>query len=48
MYSYSISEDGTIVRSDGSFIPKDPLNYDYCAYLKWIEDGNVATLPSNG
>jgi hypothetical protein len=27
--------------SDGAFIPFDPANTDYQAYLKWIEEGNV-------
>ena len=26
-----------------SFIPFDPANTDYIAYLKWIEEGNVPT-----
>ena len=28
---------------DGVFIPFDPQNSDYIAYLKWIEEGNVPT-----
>ena len=28
---------------DGVFIPFDPANTDYIAYLKWIEEGNVPT-----
>ena len=28
---------------DNAFIPFDPANKDYQAYLKWIEDGNVPT-----
>jgi hypothetical protein len=26
--------------SDGAFIPFDPANTDYQAYLQWIEAGN--------
>jgi hypothetical protein len=29
--------------SDGTWIPFDPANTDYIAYLKWIEEGNVPT-----
>lgn len=28
--------------SDSAFIPPDPDNTDYQAYLAWCEDGNVA------
>jgi hypothetical protein len=29
--------------SDSAFIPFDPANTDYQAYLKWVEDGGVPT-----
>ena len=29
-------------RSDGWSIPLDPANTDYQAYLKWLDEGNVA------
>jgi hypothetical protein len=31
----------TVKRSDGMFIPFDPDNTDYQAYLKWVAEGNT-------
>ena len=31
----------TIIRSDGAFIPTDPANTDYAAYLQWVEQGGT-------
>jgi hypothetical protein len=43
-HTYSATRDGnTIQRSDGAFIPKDPANMDYAAYLTWQKNGGVIT-----
>lgn len=40
--SYQLSAFETmIVRSDGTWIPSDPANTDYAAYLAWLEAGNI-------
>lgn len=44
MYKLSklaLGEDCVIRTSDNAFIPFDPQNIDYQAYLKWLEDGNT-------
>ena len=49
---YKLTKDGDIILnavirlSDNSFIPFDPANTDYQAYLKWLDEGNTP-LPAN-
>lgn len=39
---YQIINSGVIKRmSDGAFIPVDPENPDYQAFLDWVAEGNV-------
>ena len=45
MYKLMLDRDGkpNCVKRivDGAFIPFDPDNTDYQAYLKWVDDGNT-------
>jgi hypothetical protein len=46
--SYTINSFGTITRDDdGAFIPADPDNADYAAFLKWKKEGNEAATPAS-
>lgn len=49
---YKLTKFNVIKRiQDGAFIPFDPANTDYQAYLKWLEEGNEplpADEPSEG
>lgn len=45
MYKQYKNIDGTVANgifrvSDSAFIPFDPANTDYQAYLKWLAEGN--------
>jgi hypothetical protein len=40
--TYQLTSGNTILRTtDGAFIPPDPGNRDYTAYLAWLEEGNT-------
>ena len=40
--TYQLTTGDTILRTtDGAFIPPDPANIDYAAYMAWVEAGNM-------
>lgn len=41
MYKLTDKNKGVVRIEDEAFIPFDPANTDYQAYLKWLEDGNT-------
>jgi hypothetical protein len=42
-YQLTASPDIIVRASDGAFIPADPDNVDYQAYLTWLDEGNQPT-----
>lgn len=39
--TYQLTTSTSILRlADNAFIPPDPANTDYAAYLAWLEEGN--------
>lgn len=46
---YQLMNRADMVRrvEDGAWIPFDPANTDYQAYLKWLDEGNTP-LPAEG
>lgn len=40
--TYQLTTSDCILRlSDNAFIPPDPGNTDYAAYLAWLDEGNI-------
>jgi hypothetical protein len=40
--TYQLTTGDTILRlTDNAFIPPDPANTDYAAFLEWVEAGNT-------
>ena len=38
---YKLINFGVLRLADNTFIPFDPANSDYQAYLKWVAEGNT-------
>jgi hypothetical protein len=40
--TYQLTQGDCILRTaDNAFIPPDPANTDYAAYLAWLDEGNT-------
>lgn len=40
--AYKRTKTDIIIRAkDGAYIPADPANIDYAAYLAWLDEGNT-------
>lgn len=46
--TYQLTTGDCILRlADNAYIPQDPANTDYAAYLKWLNEGNTPSLHRN-
>jgi len=47
---YKLTKDPQTIQrlSDNAFIPINPANTDYQAYLKWVAEGNTPTPADEG
>lgn len=43
-----VKSNAIIRTTDSAFIPFDPANTDYQAYLKWLEEGNTPLPAEEG
>jgi hypothetical protein len=41
---YKLTNTSSVYRIDGTYIPADPANTDYAAYLQWVSEGNTPGL----
>jgi len=43
-----VQQNAILRVTDNAFIPLDPDNTDYQAYLKWVAEGNTPLQPDEG
>jgi hypothetical protein len=47
MYKLTLNPNQVMRITDNAFIPFDPANTDYQAYLKWLAEGNTPLPAEN-